>query len=553
MKMSTKTTFNNYLHFYPEEISKLSLLAQLIESGNDIFSRKNFAGHITASAFVVNESSRQVLLLEHKALKKLLQPGGHIDSDDKNPIAAAIREVEEETGLKLQDLTYHPAVPGSDQIPFDIDTHEIPENKKKGEPFHYHHDFRFVFTTNKSDVAHDPLESNNFKWIDWEDFRECPNFKKIAAKIEKIFNPNTEFFFRSLTSYNSKKISVIAVSHIIPSSEEYINALKQNFNLVGIVPKPKSINKNSQRRIESAGVKILYEFNRETILENPNKFIELLKNEQKVCLVDIGGYFSSITSELKNQLGDKFIGIVEDTENGHQKYEKNPFNDLVLVSVARSPLKNYEDQLVGHGVAHATETVLRQINVLMSYRSCGLIGYGKIGRGIAEYLHQRNIRPRVSDVNPLRSIQASCDGAYVCSTTEVIRKSDIVFCATGAQAIDLVNIGELKSGSYIASATSSDDEFNFEDIDNEYKKEIIDPHITRYYKRGHEFYLLNDGNAINFLFSAAVDNYINLVQGELIYTIGRMADRKPSKKIQTNSETDHTLVAQSWLNFIKRR
>ncbi len=553
MKMSTKTTFNDYLHFYPNETSELGLLAQLIDSGSDIFSRKNFTGHITASAFVVNESSRQVLLLEHKALKKLLQPGGHIDPGDKNPIAAALREVEEETGLRPRDLTYHPAVPGSDQIPFDIDTHEIPENKNKGEPFHYHHDFRFVFTTNKSDVAYDSSESNNFKWIDWEDFREHPNFRKIATKIERIFNPNTEFFFRSLTSGTSKKISVIAVSHIIPSSEEYIKALQQNFNLIGIVPKPKSINKNSQQRLESAGVKILYDFNRETILENPKKFIRLFKNEQKVCLVDIGGYFSSITKELKNQLGDKLIGIIEDTENGHQKYEKNPLNDVTILSVARSPLKNYEDQLVGHGVAHATETVLRQINVLMSYRSCGLIGYGKIGRGIAEYLHQRNIRPRVSDVNPLRSIQASCDGAYVCSTTDVISKSDIVFCATGAQAIDLVNIGELKSGSYIASATSSDDEFNFENIDKEYKKEIVDPHITRYYKRGHEFYLLNDGNAINFLFSAAVDNYINLVQGELIYTIDRIANKKPSKKILTNSEADHHFIAKSWLDFIKRR
>ncbi len=551
--MNTKDTLNDYLHFYPEELSELDLLAQLIDSGEDIFSRKNFTGHITASAFVVNKSSKQVLLLDHKSLDKLLQPGGHIDSEDKNPMDTALREVKEETGLKLRDLTYHPAIPSSELIPFDIDTHEIPENKKKSEPFHYHHDFRFVFTTNNSDVTYDPMESNNYKWVDWEDFKEDPNFKKVSGKIENIFKPNVKFFFKSLTTKADKKISVVAVSHIIPSSEEYIKALKESFNLIGIIPKLKSINKNSQKRLESVGVKILHEFNRESISDNPSKFIDLIKNEQEICLVDIGGYFSSVVKQLEQQLGSKLLGIIEDTENGHQKYENNLSSNIALASVARSPLKNYEDQLVGQGVAHATETVLRQINVLISYRSCGIIGYGKIGRGIAEYLHQRNIRPKVSDMNPLRSIQASCDGAYVCSTNEVISKSDIVFCATGAQAIDLVNIGKLKSGSYIASATSSDDEFNFKNIDTEYKKEKIDPTITRYYKRGHEFYLLNNGNAINFLFSAAVDNYINLVQGELIYSMGRMSSRKPSKKVQTNPESVHYLIAQSWLDFIKHK
>lgn len=188
----------------------------------------------------------------------------------------------------------------------------------------------------------------------------------------------------------------------------------------------------------------------------------------------------------------------------------------------------------------------------MSYRTCGIIGYGKIGSGIAEYLHQRNIRPRVSDINPLRSVQASCDGAYVCSTDEVIEKSSVIFCATGAHVLDLVNIGKVKLGAYIASATSSDDEFDFENLDSEYDKEIIDLNIIRYFKRGHEFYLLNNGNAINFLFSAAVDNYINLVQGELMYTVCRISVKKPGPGVQSNAGDVHQLIAQSWLDYTKR-
>lgn len=551
--MDIKKTLKNYLHYHPDEKKDLERLTNQLKNPEDILSRKNFEGHVTASAFILDKNSNQVLLLEHKSLGKLLQPGGHVEPEDKSLIEATLREIEEETGLRRSDLLLHSADLNDPTLPIDIDTHHIPENPKKGEPAHYHHDFRFLYTTSNYNVSFDPSESNTYQWVDWEDFRDNTTFQHIADKITSVMEPDVRGFFRSLVSDNDKKISVIAVSHIIPSSEDYINSLDENFNLIGIIPKPKSVNENSLTRLKASGISILEQYTRESIDDDPASLVNLLKKHQNICLVDIGGYFSNVYPQLKESLGDRLIGIIEDTENGLQRYENNKNHDCIVMSVARSELKNFEDQLVGHGIAHATETVLRQINILINYKNCGIIGYGKIGKGIAEYLQQRNIRPRVCEINPIRSVQAACDGAIICNIDALIAESDVILCATGSRALDIVKLRDLRKGSYVASATSSEDEFDLRFVDEEYKQERIDAHIIRYSKRGHSFHLLNNGNAINFLFSAAVDKYINLVQGELIYSISKITKVQNSGVILVNDTKEHEDIAREWLNFVLKK
>lgn len=112
-------------------------MLDLAETTAAPFSRAQFApGHFTASAFVVSPDLGALLMILHSKLGLWLQPGGHIDPEDTNVIAAARREVEEETGAHgLEPLAAFPAL-------LDLDIHPIPPNPRKGEPGHEHFDVR---------------------------------------------------------------------------------------------------------------------------------------------------------------------------------------------------------------------------------------------------------------------------------------------------------------------------------------------------------------------------------------------------------------------------
>ncbi len=89
-------------------------------------------GHFTASALVISTTVHQVLLIQHPTLGRWLQPGGHIDPDDATVLAAAIREVREETGFQ----------PEFDSPLADVDVHRIPARGHRAA--HDHYDVRFV-------------------------------------------------------------------------------------------------------------------------------------------------------------------------------------------------------------------------------------------------------------------------------------------------------------------------------------------------------------------------------------------------------------------------
>lgn len=95
--------------------------------------RATLAGHLTASAAVVDPARQRMLLIHHRKLGRWLQPGGHADGQ-LDLAAVALREVHEETGLHRCRLIDH--------RPIDLDVHEIPAF---GEiPAHLHYDVRFL-------------------------------------------------------------------------------------------------------------------------------------------------------------------------------------------------------------------------------------------------------------------------------------------------------------------------------------------------------------------------------------------------------------------------
>lgn len=120
------------------------------------FERSHFdPGHVTASAFVVHPERDALVLVEHGKLEMWLQPGGHVERDDIDILAAARREVGEETGLE-QILTLGV---------IDVDVHVFP--RRDGQPRHLHLDVRHGFLAETS-TLHVSDESTGVRWFEFE-------------------------------------------------------------------------------------------------------------------------------------------------------------------------------------------------------------------------------------------------------------------------------------------------------------------------------------------------------------------------------------------------
>lgn len=137
-------------------------------------------GHFTASAFVLSPGRRELLLVFHEKLQRWLQPGGHLEAEDRDVESAARREVEEETGLaELDELD-------DDGPLFDLDVHEIPA--RRSEPAHLHHDLRFLFVSTERDAR----AGDGVSGARWVPLVEVPSLsadlsvRRVARKLEAM-------------------------------------------------------------------------------------------------------------------------------------------------------------------------------------------------------------------------------------------------------------------------------------------------------------------------------------------------------------------------------
>ncbi len=120
------------------EIHHQERMLAFLQTQSAPFARTTQAGHITASAVLVDENLAHVGLIWHAKLGRWFQAGGHCEPHIDSTVAeAALRELLEETLLP----------PDAAQLlqssPFDLDVHLI--SARPDEPDHWHYDTRYLF------------------------------------------------------------------------------------------------------------------------------------------------------------------------------------------------------------------------------------------------------------------------------------------------------------------------------------------------------------------------------------------------------------------------
>ena len=157
--MEILESIERYIPFNDQEERDRVLILCALREEKNIFSRENEAMHMTASAWVTNETQDRVLMAYHNLYDSWSWLGGHADGEC-DLLSVALREVCEESGITR-------VRPASEEI-FSLEILTVDGHEKRGRyvPSHLHLNVTYLLIADEDDVLRiKPDENSGVKWF----------------------------------------------------------------------------------------------------------------------------------------------------------------------------------------------------------------------------------------------------------------------------------------------------------------------------------------------------------------------------------------------------
>jgi adenosylhomocysteinase len=339
---------------------------------------------------------------------------------------------------------------------------------------------------------------------------------------------------------------LILVTHLLPTARPFVRALSGSFEieLVGI---PYSSDTETCAQLEEDGIRVAVA---DSVDSLPGLALERvlasLRSGAPVVVQEIGGYLAEFSTELGRY--PNFLGVVEDTNNGHWRYAKRDRQlRYPVVSIAQSPIKRLEDRQVGQAVAFSVDRVLREsFYDTVAGKSALILGFGSIGSACANALRQRSARVTVHDVDPVRNASAGIEGYNVLVADPQRIEADVIIGATGTCSLDRRMLARIPQGAVLFSASSKRVEIDIAALEEDFDTAPLAPDIQIYRDGDHFFYLAYGGYPVNFRDESVLGPALDAVYSELFVCIREVAAGRAARGLRHSWPQIHQEVASAW-------
>ncbi|MBI4093019.1 MAG: adenosylhomocysteinase [Candidatus Kerfeldbacteria bacterium] len=179
--------------------------------------------------------------------------------------------------------------------------------------------------------------------------------------------------------------------------------------------------------------------------------------------MDDGADLVSLLHSSRKSLAGKIYGSTEETTTGVirlRSLERKGLLRFPVMAVNDSRTKHYFDNRYGTGQS-TIDGILRSTNILVAGKTVVVAGYGWCGKGVAARAHGLGANVIVTEVNPVRALEALLDGYRVMRMTEAASLGDIFVTVTGnTSIIGPAHVRRMKNGAIIGNSGHFDVEID---------------------------------------------------------------------------------------------
>jgi len=218
--------------------------------------------------------------------------------------------------------------------------------------------------------------------------------------------------------------------------------------------------------------------------------------------MDDGADLVSTIHSTRENLIDNIVGGTEETTTGVirlRSMQKEGTLQYPIIAINDALTKHLFDNRYGTGQS-TIDGLLRATNILLAGKIVVICGYGWCARGVASRAKGMGARVIITEINPLKALEAVMDGFQVSPIREAAKVGDLFVTLTGNKnVIDREDILLMKDGAILANAGHFNVEINIPSLEElAINKEVVRDNVVLYnLKNKRRIYLLAEGRLLN--------------------------------------------------------